>query len=545
MRDTIAWSYDLLAADEQALFRRLAVFSGGFTFETIQAISDQEPGIDILPSFTRLVEHSLVRRDEGENAPRYRLLETVREFAWEQLRACCEDQRVSQDHASYYLAFAEHAAPELYGSQQLRWLAELEREHPNLRSALAWFQAQGDAEAMLRLAAALWRFWFIRGYPREGRAWLARALAVSHPWSPALREALNGACMMAGNQGDHLEATALAERLLTLAREQGDPEAVARALHLLSYAATYRHDRDQARTLARQALAIARELDDPQSFPDHLNRLGIEEHIAGDYARAAALYAEAQSIWRGLGCTWELVVVTTNLGVTAQAQGEITRAAIHYHESLMLLQEVGETWMIEELLALVAAVAAESGDPERAARLIGATDRLIEAIGFALVPFVAVFYEQARASLQRNLAADAVASAQEAGRQMTRTQALNEAFAVVSMLADAAKRPPASTSLGLSPREMEVLRLLVEGRSDRQIAAALFISAKTAGNHVSRILAKLGVDTPDGRRHLRDPPRSRLTGHGTRRSSRIGNFPQRLRPSTSRELKKPPDARAG
>jgi predicted ATPase/DNA-binding CsgD family transcriptional regulator len=508
MRNTIAWSYDLLGPDEQAVFRRLAVFTGGFTLDAAQTVALGTAWTDLLPAIERLVEQHLVHREARRPSLRYQLLETIREFAVEQLSACGEDERVRQVHSAYFLDLAEQAAPRLRGPQQLEWLTRLETELPNLRMVLEWFEQRGETEALLRLAAALWRFWFIRGYPREGRAWLAQALAVPHTWTPVLREALNGASMLASNQGDHLQAAALAEQLLTLAQEHDDAEAVARALHLLSFAATYRSDRDQALSLANQALAIVRELGNPHQLTDVLNRLGIEHHNQGDYARAAAFYEEAQAIWRDLGCTWELVCVTTNLGVTAQAQKDIGRAAAQYRESLLLLQDVGETWMIEELLALVAALAAETADWDRAARLIGVTDHLLEAIGFALAPFIAVFYEGARDSVRRELGEDTFTTKREIGRRLTRTQALNEAYTVVSALAEAPAPPDPVAVSGLSPRERQVLQLLVEGHSDRQIAETLSISPKTASNHVSSILAKLGVETRTAaaahaiRRHL-------------------------------------------
>ena len=132
---------------------------------------------------------------------------------WSSWSACSDAEAARHAHGAYFLTLAERAAPALYGSQQLVWLTSLETDHPNLRAALEWFRDQEESESLLRLAAALWRFWFIRGYPREGRAWLARALAMPHPWSPALREALHGASMLASNQGDHQEAAALADQL--------------------------------------------------------------------------------------------------------------------------------------------------------------------------------------------------------------------------------------------------------------------------------------------------------------------------------------------
>ncbi|MCD6033409.1 MAG: transcriptional regulator, LuxR family [Thermomicrobiales bacterium] len=439
----------------------------------------------------------MIRRDDQTVPSRYRLLETIREFALERLTACGDADAARHAHGAYFLVLAEQAAPALSGSQQLVWLTSLETDHPNLRAALEWFRDQEESESLLRLAAALWKFWFIRGYYREGRAWLVQALTMPRPWSPVLREALHGASMLAGNQGDHADAAALADSLLILAQAHDDDEAVARALFLLSFAATYQNDRDQALALAHQALVIYRDLGSPHPLADILNRLGIEEHNQGNYARAAALYEEVQAIWRDLGCTWELVCVTTNLGVTAQAQGSIARAAAQYRESLVLLESVGETWMIEELLALIAALAAATGDRERAARLIGATDRLLEAIGFALAPFVQVFYEQARSRLRRELGEDDFATGREAGQSWTRTQARREAYDVASTLAGESVPDDAelnfSARAGLTSREMDVLQLVAQGHSNQMIADALFISVPTVKRHLTNILGKLNL----------------------------------------------------
>jgi DNA-binding CsgD family transcriptional regulator/tetratricopeptide (TPR) repeat protein len=303
--------------------------------------------------------------------------------------------------------------------------------------------------------------------------------------------------MLASNQGDHGQAAVLADHLLTLAQAHDDDEAVARALHLLSFAATYQNDRDQALTFANQALAIFRELDNPHPLADILNRLGIEEHNHGDYTRAIGHYEEVQAIWRSLGCTWELVCVTTNLGVTAQAQGNIERAAAQYRESLILLQSIGETWMMEELLALIAALAAETGAYEKAARLIGTTDHRLKLIGFALAPFVDVFYERARDDAHRALGEDTFALAREAGERLTVAEALGEAFDVASAVAtmstikDAGLDGPSHTCL--TPRELEVLRLVAAGYSNAQIAAALFISVPTVKRHLTNVLSKIGL----------------------------------------------------
>jgi predicted ATPase/DNA-binding CsgD family transcriptional regulator len=498
MRDAIAWSYDLLTSEEQTLFRRLAVFVGGFTLEAAAAVARTETrqNRDVLDGIAALVDKSLVQMvDESGAEPRCQLLETVREYGLEQLAASGEIEETRQAHGSYFLALAEQAAPAMNGPRLAEWLARLDADHANLRTALEWFGRRGEAEAVLRQAAALWNFWFIRGHNREGRAWLAHALAVSHGWSPALRDALHGASMLASNQGDYLQAAAYAEELLASGREQGDREGVGRAQFLRSFAATYQGHRAQARSLAEEALTVFCRLGDPHWIGIALNRLAIECHIQGDFARAEALYDEALGVWRARGDTWGLAFVTTNLGVNAQAQGDIARAAAHYRESMLHLRTLGESWGDDELLPLVAALATASGQWEQAARLIGATDGLLEVIGYALPPFVHVFYELAVTSVRRKLGEEGFAAGREAGRRLTRGQASREAFEVVSALADgpASADLLAAASHGLTPRELEVLRLVAEGRSNREIAEVLFIGVPTVKRHLTNVLGKLGV----------------------------------------------------
>ena len=498
MAATIAWSHDLLTEEERVLFRRLSVFAGGSTLEAAEAVAAAgDRGIEVLDRIASLVDKSLLREEDGpDGEPRYLMLETVREYGLERLIEVGEESAARDAHAAYFLALAERAAPELNGPRQVAWFARLEAEHPNLRAAQELFGQRGDTEAGLRLAAALWWFWFTGGHHREGRAWLERALAAPHRWSPAVREALHGASMLASNQGDDRQATASAEELLATARERGDLEGLARAYFLLSFAATHRGDQAGALVFAEEALPLARRLGDPTWLAAILNRLGIECHARGDFARAEARYDEARRLWSACGDTWREAAVTTNLGAAAQARGQASLAASRYRESLVLLRALGLTRLNQEVVALVADLAAAGGDPQRAARLIGAADALRKLIGFDFAPFVRPFYERAVTRVGRQLGEDAFAAAREEGRRLTPAQALTEAEELVSALADnpTPSHPPAPTT-GLTPREREVLRLLAEGYSDRQIAAALSISPKTAGNHVASILTKLGVET--------------------------------------------------
>jgi predicted ATPase/DNA-binding CsgD family transcriptional regulator len=495
MRDAIAWSYDLLRPNEQVLFRKLAVFVGGFTLDAAATVANDHQGPDVIDGVAALIDKSLVQTvNEAVGEPRYQMLETVREFGLDQLAARDEMAEVKQAQALHFLALAEDAAPALIGPRQGEWLRRLDAEHPNLRTALDWFRQRGETEVVLRLAAAVWYFWFIRGHNREGSSWLAQALAAPQAWSPALRDALHGASMLASNQADYRQADAYAEELLRIAREENDQEGVGRAQFLRSFAATYRGDRIQALELAEEAMAHFHRLGDPYWIGIGYNRLAIVCHAQGDFKRAEALYEEELALWQSRGDTWGFCFVTTNLGVAAQAQGKTPRAAACYRESLLRLQALGETWGVDEMLAPIAALAAESGLEEEAARLIGATDDRLEATGYVLPPFVHKFYEQAVASTRHALGAERFVAGRESGRRLTRTEVIGEAMQVVSAIVEAPSlSKPSAPAVGLTPRELEVLRLVAQGHSNREIAEALFISVPTVKRHLTTILGKLSV----------------------------------------------------
>ena len=209
MRDAIAWSYDLLSPEEQTLFRGLAVFVGGCTLEAAEAVcaTDGNGALGVLEGITSLVDKSLLREEDGpDGEPRYQMLETVREFGLERLIDSGEEAEVRAAHAAHCLALAERTAPLVRGSEARTRLAVLEHDHGNLRAALAWFQARGEAEDFLRLAAALGYFWSMSGHWTEGNAWLEHALAADPRPSLARLEALENLGESAGYQGDVVRA---------------------------------------------------------------------------------------------------------------------------------------------------------------------------------------------------------------------------------------------------------------------------------------------------------------------------------------------------
>ena len=255
MRDAIDWSYDLLNPGEQALFRRLAVFAGGFTLDAAEAVSSGKwnisnvyvqvptghvaPGADpfVLDLVASLVDKSLLRpvaRPNSGPGSRFEMLETIREYGLEQLAESGEEDAVRDAHVAHFLSLAEAPEPELDGPDQIAWLDRLEAEHDNLRAAMLWQQGHSDSELGLRLAEALWRFWGMRGHVHEGRRWLAAAMVTAGDNPLGLRaRALNAAGNLARDAADFDESTALHEEGLSIWRQLGDELGIARALNNL------------------------------------------------------------------------------------------------------------------------------------------------------------------------------------------------------------------------------------------------------------------------------------------------------------------------
>jgi predicted ATPase len=325
---TLAWSYDLLAPGEQAVFRRLAVFVGGGTLEAIEAVCG-EPGLDVPAALSGLVDQSLVQVDAVEGpSPRCRMLETIREYAAERLEAEGEARQVEQQHALHFLGLAHAAAAELTGPTQVGWLARLAREHDNLRAALrCCLAADQTVEAGAVLAADLWRFWSLGGYVAEGRRWLADILRrrALLPPEPAAR-ILYAAGALAFDQADYGQSAAFAEESLVLRQQAGDRVGIAESLNSLGNAAWAQGEGAQATALYKRSLALWRDLGDRYHVALCIDNLGAVATVQGDYARARVLHDESLELRRQLGDTHGVALSLYNVGTLASLQGEYSEA---------------------------------------------------------------------------------------------------------------------------------------------------------------------------------------------------------------------------
>jgi predicted ATPase len=326
LRASIDWSFDLLSEPERRLLRRLAVFAGGGALAAIEAVCG---GVEIsapqvLDLLTQLVNKSLVVADrvQGQET-RYRLLETIRQYAQERLLAAGELDATRAGHLRFYLQLAEAAEPQLEGAQQAAWLDRLEQDHDNLRTALEWAIATRQTDLGVKLGVALRQFWFMRGYLSEGRMRLEEILArpATTLSLVAQAQALNSAGLLARYQADYAAAQAHIRASLAIQRQLGDEKGIADALSNLGYVTLHQGDDGAAGILYEESLAINRQLGNEQGMADSLSHLALVAFQHGDYATANTLDHQSLVIWRKLGDQQGVAWALNKLGHTAADQG--------------------------------------------------------------------------------------------------------------------------------------------------------------------------------------------------------------------------------
>ena len=538
LRATLDWSYELLGGTEQVLFRRLSAFAGGFTPEAAESVGaggsiDEE---DILELLSMLVGKSLVVVEESwERGARFRLLEPVRQYAWEKLSSSGEGEAVWRRHAEFFLALAEEAQPELKGPRQVEWLDRLQTEHDNLRAALSWSLERG-IDLGPRIAGALSLFWYTRGYLSEGRTYL-EAVARSGVAPATVRaRALDGLGWIAEPQGDYGRARTAYEESLELYRRSGDKSGVANALGDLGSLALDRGDYKQATSLLEESLKVHRELGSREGLIGVLDGLGVLASAKGEQEQSISFFSEALALSRGTGNVRRTAVSLGNLGITMLAHGDPGQATALLDESLALFREIGDssniaislmnsalaaltqgdhgrvqalgeeslkllqkaqdTQHIADCLGIMASAAGARGSAKRAARLWGAAEALREEIGVPLQPEDRMVLDPYLATARSSLGEITWRTTLVEGRAMTPEQAIEYSLDIGEPLLP----PPATHRSGenttaLTPREEEVAVLVSRGLTNRQIASELSISEHTVATHITKILKRLGLNS--------------------------------------------------
>ena len=502
LRDTIAWSYDLLLPEQQALFRQLSVFVGGFTLDAAEGVVG--PAKDVLDGLSDLVDGGLVRQDEqpgGET--RFRLLETVREYAQERLEASGEFQMVRQRHAEWFLHLVEQANLTEYRAGETESLARLGQELDNVRSALGWSlrpdATLDDIDIALRLAAGMERFFITRSLVPEGRTWAMRALQRGTGASVEARaRGLAAAGIMAMVELDDEESLRNSAEAVALWNQLGNPAGATSALFFMGLVAWRNRNDAQLAEITAQASELHPRIEG-SSWRHTIHVLnGMMAHARGELELAQRSLEEAVRIYSQIGFTWGVGWLTSVLGAVALQANDLPHALQRGQEALRIFWEHGDIASAGGELVSIALVATRLGQAEDAVRLLGLAASVRDASGLVVTreaPAEAAAVEETTAALGQARFAAGFA----AGRDLTPEMGVAEALAIQPDLTPTRAETPSqksSGSLGLTPRELEVLRQLATGRTtNRDLADALSISPKTAGNHVDNILAKLGVNS--------------------------------------------------
>ncbi len=379
MRDTIAWSYDLLDAREQRLFQRLCVFAGGCTAEAAEAVwEDVRDEAAVLARLAALVDRSLLQlrnaTQEGFTDSRLIILETVREYGLDRLEESGEVEDVRRAHAAHYLALAEAAEAGQRRSDGAVWAARLEADHDNLRAALNWSITRGDGVMGLRLVAALWRFWLERGHLSEGRGWLRAALDLTDATGVAdvsvHAEALLGAAHLAIDQGAYEEAEPHCAQVVALARERDSREDLVIALNLQGRLAWKRGEYEAATRCHEEALALAEALVDRPGMATALTGLGYATTFAGDVARGTALCEQGLALFRAAGDVRGLAEALVAIAVSTQHAGAFAPSEAYAAEALALFRVLGDTGRTAEALWVLGTSALVQEQYERAVTIL-------------------------------------------------------------------------------------------------------------------------------------------------------------------------------
>ncbi len=545
---TLDWSHGLLGDEEQLLFRRLACFRGSFSLPAAEAVGagDDLSENRVLDLIAALVRKSLLQVADRGVESRYRMLETVRQYGEARFAQSPDNEAVRARHAEFYLVLALHARAGLDGPDQVRWLDRLELENDNVRASLEW-SLPHRPETGCHLAAALWPFWYRRGHYNEGRHWLEEAVEQASDTSvPVQAGTLTAAGIFAFFQCDYSVARERLSAANALYEELGDRVGLATTLYRLGSIAREESRYADARTLGEASLAIRSALGDEVNAALCEDQLGFAAWLEGDPVRAAELCGNALATFRRHGRRLEEASALINLGAASLVAGEPERAEALLEESLTTSEEIGfaegvawsahelalalaarqperarsllgqalrghvelgDRWRTASVLETVADLVLCEHEPLEAARLLAAATALREELGTPVPPSERGRVEATHTALERRLGPErysaAVEDALRAGLEKI-VQSAQSGLTGVPLTAPSEQRGASDLTAGgevkrdfdhrgLTDREIDVLRLVARGLTNREIGDELFISAGTAGVHVSNILRKLGV----------------------------------------------------
>jgi DNA-binding CsgD family transcriptional regulator/tetratricopeptide (TPR) repeat protein len=478
------------------------VFAGGCSLAGAAAVSSTSDDLAVLDALRSLRDKSLLWHDGvGTASRRFRMLQTLREFAWEQLAISGDELRVRQSHAEWCLALAEQAvAGRLSGPVDVAALDLLDTEYANLQSALGWLETHDPGDQFVRLAAALGWYWLYRRSRVEGRRWLEAAIArtrASGVRTLALARALDGAGVLALSQGDYTHAEAFITDELALSRELEDAWGTPAALNLLGVVARAREEFGRARELFTEALALFRARNEAGWSALALLNLGTIAYWTGQFEHAETFIQEGLTLYRQQADAYGIAVGLNDLARVVADRGRPAPAIDAFTVSLEYWQRIGTPEGLLDWMARVATLGADQGQFALALQVFSAVDRECAVLGYVFEPPDRKRQRRSQEAARLALDERAVADAWQRGQAQSMPEALADArelLAVVARAGDVSDVRRQETG-GLTPRELEVVRLLVDGQSDRQIGERLYISHRTVMTHVANILAKLDVES--------------------------------------------------
>jgi non-specific serine/threonine protein kinase len=498
MRNAIAWSYELLDPHDQQIFRRLAVFENGFQLDLAEAVS---PELDLLDGIMSLIDKSLLHQTgaPGESEPRYRMFDTVREFGLERLAESDENEEIHRRHAQAVCHLVATRSERVWVGEATEILGRFDRELGNIRSALRWVAAAGAIEIEIELAGGMINYWVVRGHLLEGFDVLTSLRErAGNVGIATLARISSGIGWIACLKGDFAVAYDMGIESRALARRHEHLLFEGQATQLLTLVTIETGENTAAFSWAEQALAIFRNIEDQvtagsQYVSAVLSMMGQIALAQGNIPQALVYLEDELQRQRGWGLTWRVGETLRQLGDIAAARGDTEGALQRYRDSVALSRDHGDRLLLASALIAMAFVEASRDSALRAIRLLGAADTLTQQIGSSADRWESPRYDTVIEQLRAELGNDAFEQAWKAGAALSFDELLSDVLIDPESPAPARPDQPQPAGMQLTARELDVLALLAEGCSDREIGEALSISPRTASGHVANLLAKLNV----------------------------------------------------